>query len=106
MIQQDFLPEGDSSQRMKDLIAGLAAALVDNPESVTVEAIPDTNSTVLRLRVASEDIGKVIGKQGRTARSIRTILSAASMKLQHRFSLDILEEGAAPRTSETPPDPL
>lgn len=79
---------------MQDLIAGLAKALVDNPESVSVEVIPEQTSTVLRLRVAANDIGKVIGKQGRTARSIRTILSAASMKLQHRFALDIVEEGA------------
>jgi predicted RNA-binding protein YlqC (UPF0109 family) len=84
---------------MKDLIQGLAEALVDKPESVTVEVITEPASTVLRLRVAPEDIGKVIGKQGRTARSIRTILSAASMKLQHRFALDILEVGEAPRQS-------
>jgi predicted RNA-binding protein YlqC (UPF0109 family) len=82
---------------MRELIAGLAEALVDKPECVTVEVVNDPNSTVLRLRVAPEDIGKVIGKQGRTARSIRTILSAASMKMQHRFSLDILEVGEAPR---------
>jgi hypothetical protein len=85
--------DGDASRRMQDLIAGLAKALVDNPESVSVEVISEPTSTVLRLRVASNDIGKVIGKQGRTARSIRTILSAASMKLQHRFALDIVEEG-------------
>jgi len=78
---------------MQDLITGLAKALVDSPESVSVEVISEATSTVLRLRVAANDIGKVIGKQGRTARSIRTILSAASMKLQHRFALDIVEEG-------------
>ncbi len=93
MLQQESLSDGDCGQRMKDLIVGLAKALVDSPESVTVEIIPEANATVLRLRVAPSDIGKVIGKQGRTARSIRTILSAASMKLQHRFSLDIVEEG-------------
>jgi len=54
--------------------------------------IEDRESTVLRVRVAPQDIGKVIGKQGRTARSLRTILGAASMKLHHRFSLDILED--------------
>jgi len=94
MLQQDTTPAGDSSRRMQELIAGLAKALVDNPESVSVEVIPEATSTVLRLRVAPNDIGKVIGKQGRTARSIRTILSAASMKLQHRFALDIVEEGS------------
>jgi predicted RNA-binding protein YlqC (UPF0109 family) len=66
--------------------------LVDHPERVTVEAITEANATVLRLRVDPSDIGKVIGKQGRTARSMRTILSAASMKLHHRFALDIVEE--------------
>ncbi len=77
---------------MVDLIAEIAHALVDKPEHVTVEALPDRDGTVLRLRVALGDVGKVIGKQGRTARSIRTILSAASMKLKHRYSLDIVEE--------------
>ena len=86
-------PGGSAGHRMQDLVAGLAKALVDHPEIVSVEVIPEATSTVLRLRVAATDIGKVIGKQGRTARSIRTILSAASMKLQHRFSLDIVEEG-------------
>ena len=99
MSEQQALSENVSSQKMKALIQGLAEALVDKPESVTVEAISESTTTVLRLRVAPEDIGKVIGKQGRTARSIRTILSAASMKLQHRFSLDILEVGEAPRQS-------
>ena len=93
MLQQDSLPGSEAALRMRDLIAGLAKALVDSPETVSVEVIPEPTSTVLRLRVAANDIGKVIGKQGRTARSIRTILSAASMKLQHRFSLDIVEEG-------------
>jgi len=93
MLPSESLLDGDASRRMQDLIAGLAKALVDSPENVSVEVIPEATSTVLRLRVAANDIGKVIGKQGRTARSIRTILSAASMKLQHRFALDIVEEG-------------
>lgn len=97
MSQPEVLSGDVCCQRMKNLIVGLAEALVDKPESVTVEVIDEPNSTVLRLRVAPEDIGKVIGKQGRTARSIRTILSAASMKMQHRFSLDILEVGEVPR---------
>jgi len=99
MLEQHAVSENESSQKMKDLIKGLAEALVDKPESVTVEVISELTSTVIRLRVAPEDIGKVIGKQGRTARSIRTILSAASMKLQHRFALDILEVGEPPRQS-------
>ena len=78
---------------MKVLMTEIAQALVDAPEAVRVEAIKEADSTVLRLYVAPSDIGKVIGKQGRTARSLRTILSAASMKLQHRFALDIVEAG-------------
>jgi uncharacterized protein len=76
---------------MQVLMTEIARALVDEPEAVQVEAIQEGESTLLRLRVAPNDIGKVIGKQGRTARSLRTILGAASMKLQHRFGLDIVE---------------
>lgn len=79
-------------ESMTLLVTEIAKALVDNPAQVSVETLRDGDGTVLRLRVASSDIGKVIGKQGRTARSLRTILTAASMKLKHRFSLDILEE--------------
>jgi uncharacterized protein len=81
---------------MIELVTSLAKALVDKPEEVTVEAVEDPTSTMLRLRVAPTDLGKVIGKQGRTARSIRTILAAASMKAQHRFALDIQQVGGAP----------
>jgi predicted RNA-binding protein YlqC (UPF0109 family) len=76
---------------MKELIEQIAKALVDNPDQVTVRAIEGEQTTVLELRVAQTDLGKVIGKQGRTARSIRTILSAAGMKLKKRFTLEILE---------------
>jgi predicted RNA-binding protein YlqC (UPF0109 family) len=89
---------GDPAQLMKQLIKEIVEALVDQPQNVTIEVITDRDSSVIRLRVAHEDIGKVIGKQGRTARSLRTILGAASMKLHHRFALDILEEGEQPRT--------
>lgn len=81
---------------MTELVTEIARALVDDPENVVVEAIADGEATVIRLRVAQSDVGKVIGKQGRTARSMRTILSAASMKLKHRFSLDIVEQGEPP----------
>ena len=84
--------ESDGVTSMIELIADIARALVDLPESVAVESFDEDESTVIRLRVAPNDIGKVIGKQGRTARSMRTILSAASMKLKHRFALDIVEE--------------
>jgi len=76
---------------MKELIEQIAKALVDSPEEVSVKAIEGQQSTLLELRVAQADLGKVIGKQGRTARSIRTILGAAGMKLKKRFTLEILE---------------
>ena len=77
---------------MRDLVAEIARALVDEPEAVEVEVQRHEESSVLRLRVAPSDIGKVIGKQGRTARSMRTILGAVSMKQHHRYTLDILED--------------
>jgi len=83
-----------------NLITGIARALVDSPDHVSVEVISDQDSTVLRLRVAQGDVGKVIGKQGRTARSLRTILSAASMKVHHRYSLDIIEHNGQALANE------
>jgi hypothetical protein len=76
---------------MKDLIEAIAKALVDNPDQVSVRAVEGEQVTVLELRVHPSDLGKVIGKQGRTARSIRTILNAGGMKLKKRFTLEILE---------------
>ena len=76
---------------MRSLVLEITRALVDEPEVVQVDVSQDAGSTVLRLRVSPRDLGKVIGKQGRTARSLRTILGAASMKLKHRFALDIVE---------------
>ena len=76
---------------MKELIEEIAKALVDKPEEVVVHSIEGEQTTVLELKVAQSDLGKVIGKQGRTARSIRTILGAAGMKLKKRFTLEILE---------------
>ena len=76
---------------MKELIEMIAKALVDDPDQVVVKPIEGEQSTVFELRVAPNDLGKVIGKQGRTARSIRTILGAAGMKLKRRFILEILE---------------
>jgi predicted RNA-binding protein YlqC (UPF0109 family) len=92
-------------KNMTALVLDIARALVDSPEKVSVESISEGEGTILRLRVAPTDIGKVIGKQGRTARSLRTILTAASMKLKHRFSLDILEEQSAqPEENSEPED--
>jgi len=76
---------------MKILIEDIAKALVDSPDDVAVNEVAGEQVTVLELRVAPSDLGKVIGKQGRTARSIRTILGAASMKLNRRYTLEILE---------------
>lgn len=76
---------------MRMLVEEIAKALVDEPEKVQVSAVDGEQTTVLELRVAPNDLGKVIGKQGRTARSIRTILGAASMKLKKRYTLEILE---------------
>ena len=76
---------------MKTLIKYIAEALVDNPTQVTVTEIIGNNTSVLELKVAREDIGKVIGKHGRTAQAMRTILSAVSAKKRKRAVLEILE---------------
>ncbi len=76
---------------MKELIGYIAQALVDHPEQVNVSEIEGDQKDVLELKVAKEDIGKVIGKQGRTARAMRTILSAASAKTKKRTVLEIVE---------------
>ncbi len=76
---------------MKDLIAEIVKALVDHPKEVSVNEIGGSHTTVLELRVAKTDMGKVIGKQGRTAQAIRTILSAAAGKTRKRYILEIVE---------------
>ncbi len=76
---------------MKELIEYIAKVLVDNPEEVSVTELEGQQTSVIELRVAKEDLGKVIGKQGRTARAMRTILGAASTKLKKRSVLEILE---------------
>jgi len=76
---------------MKELIKYIAQALVDNPDRVEVTEVEGEQTSVIELKVAKEDLGKVIGKQGRTARAMRTILSAASTKINKRAVLEILE---------------
>jgi predicted RNA-binding protein YlqC (UPF0109 family) len=76
---------------MKDLVELIAKALVDQPDKVNVREVQGEQTTVLELRVAAEDLGKVIGKQGKTARAVRTLLAAAGMKVRKRFVLEILE---------------
>ena len=79
------------SIEMKDLVAIIAKALVDKPEEVITTEIKGQQTSVIELKVAKEDIGKVIGKQGRTARAIRTILSSAGAKLNKRVVFEIIE---------------
>jgi uncharacterized protein len=87
----ESVPSEEGEKRVKDLVTEIAKALVDIPDEVTVREVEGEQVTVLELRVAPSDLGKVIGKQGRTARSIRTLLGAAGMKLNRRFTLEILE---------------
>lgn len=77
---------------MKDLIDYLAKSLVDNPDAVEVKETQGEAASVLELRVAKEDLGRIIGKQGRTAKSIRTILNAAASRVNRKVVLQIVEE--------------
>ena len=76
---------------MKELVEAISKALVDHPENVQVKSVDGEQVTVLELRVHPDDLGKVIGRQGRTAKSMRTILGAAGMKIKKRLTLEILE---------------
>jgi uncharacterized protein len=76
---------------MKDLVKFVAQALVDHPEQVSVNEIEGNQMSVLELKVAKDDLGKIIGKQGRTAQALRTLLSAASAKHKKRTVLEIIE---------------
>lgn len=80
-----------SQDNLKELIEFIARALVDHPDQVKVSEVEGEKTSVIELTVAKDDLGKVIGKQGRTARAIRTILSAASTKLRKRSVLEIIE---------------
>jgi predicted RNA-binding protein YlqC (UPF0109 family) len=78
---------------VKELIELIAKSLVDNPDKVQVSQLDGEQTSILELRVAPDDVGKVIGKQGRTAQAIRLILGAAGMKLKKRFNLEIIDKG-------------
>ena len=78
-------------EKLKELVTFVAKSLVDNPEMVEVKEVAGEQTAVLELKVAPEDLGKIIGKQGRTAKAIRTILSAAAAKIRKRAVLEILE---------------
>ena len=82
---------GEQAGDMRALVEQIVKALVDEPEQVSIQQVDGEQMVVLELRVAPNDLGKVIGRQGRTARSLRTILSAAGMKQHKRFTLEILE---------------
>lgn len=77
---------------MKELVEVIARALVDRPDEVQVRAVEGSQVTVLELRVHPEDLGKVIGRQGRTAKAVRTLLTAAGVKVRKRFTLEIVED--------------
>ena len=77
---------------MKELVETIAKALVDHPENVRVKSGEGAQVTVLELQVHPEDLGKVIGRQGRTAKAIRTVLGAAGIKARKRYTLEILED--------------
>jgi len=81
----------DKPEELRELVEVMAKALVDFPEQVNVAEIEGEQTTVIELKVAKEDLGKIIGKEGRTARSLRTILGAVSTKLRKRSVLEILE---------------
>jgi predicted RNA-binding protein YlqC (UPF0109 family) len=91
ILSSNWKDSAEGSMEMKDLIQRIAEALVDRPEQVTVTALAGSQATVLELKVAKEDLGKIIGKQGRTAKAIRTILGAASAKEHKRTVLEIVE---------------
>ena len=83
-------PVGEAGA-LKELVEQMARALVDSPDQVTVDAADEEKALVLRLRVASSDIGRVIGKQGRTAKAMRVVLHAIAAKSKRRAILEILE---------------
>ncbi|HEX9830475.1 MAG: KH domain-containing protein [Thermodesulfobacteriota bacterium] len=78
-------------EKLKELVTYIAKSLVDNPDKVEVKEVVGEQTAVLELRVAQEDLGKIIGKQGKTAKAIRTILGAAAAKARRRAVLEILE---------------
>ena len=86
-----MMVESETADQVKELIEHIAKALVDHPEQVRVNEIRGENTAVIELTVAKEDMGKIIGKQGRTAVAIRTLLSNVSMKTRKRFVLEIIE---------------
>jgi uncharacterized protein len=89
------VPNNTSDLSVAELLTAIARSLVDLPEDVSLHEVPSETATLLRLKVHPTDVGKIIGKQGRTARSIRTLLGAISVKVKHRYSLEIVEDVAS-----------
>ena len=86
------LPEGsEKAPSLRELLSFLARSLVENPDKVEITEIEETDALVFELRVDESDLGRVIGRQGRTAKALRTVLSAASAKMKRRVILDIIE---------------
>ena len=85
-------PTSDKAPALRELVLYLARALVEHPDDVVVEEIEEPDATVFELKVAESDLGRVIGRQGRTAKALRTVLSAASAKMKRRAILEILED--------------
>lgn len=83
--------DGEKGPPLRDLVLFLARALVEHPDQVAVEEIEEPDAVVYELKVAESDLGRVIGRQGRTAKALRTVLSAASAKMRRRAILEILE---------------
>ena len=92
-MQRTKLERLEAAELMKGVLLLIVEALVDNPRGIHIGSEEVNGTTRFRLQVSPSDVGKLIGKQGRTARSIRTVLSAAGLKYRQRFALDILEEG-------------
>ena len=89
-VTQRLIQRG-SMDNLKELVEHMAKSLVDKPDHVSVDEIPGQQTTLLALKVDKEDLGKVIGKQGKTAAAMRTIIRAAGTKLNKRYHLDIVE---------------
>ena len=85
------MTRGDGMVDAKDLLELMAKALVDKPDTVKVDEVPEGDATVLELHVDPEDVGKIIGKQGRTVRALRTILDAAGQKFEKRYEVEVIE---------------
>ena len=83
----------DATALMENLMLRIIQALVDYPDAVRIQVLRDNGTSLIRVHVSPTDIGKVVGKQGRTARSLRTVAGAIGMKMRHRFALDIVDEG-------------